>query len=129
MPPSGGVPGMPNWEETSGRHRTLWRDFISRLAWEHLGIPQEELEKVAGEKDVWPYLACCHSNPDRWRRMDRWMDGCYLILYFLQCNCSKVKGSGKRKRWEPANYQHNFNDNINNKMKEKQQPLRDDCRL
>lgn len=43
---------MSNWEETSGRHRTLWRDIISPLAWEHLGIPQEELEKVAKEKDV-----------------------------------------------------------------------------
>lgn len=26
---------------------------ISRQAWEHLGVPQEELESVAGGRDVW----------------------------------------------------------------------------
>lgn len=35
-----------------------WRDYTSNLDWEHLGIPQEELENVIGEKDVrtvtWP---------------------------------------------------------------------------
>jgi len=30
-----------------------WRDYISLLAWERLGIPQEELEIVAGEKEAW----------------------------------------------------------------------------
>jgi len=30
--------------------------FISHLAWECLGIPQEELERVAGEKGVWGAL-------------------------------------------------------------------------
>ncbi|KAI3359835.1 hypothetical protein L3Q82_014190 [Scortum barcoo] len=27
---------------------TRWRDYISRLSWEHLGIPLEELSKVSG---------------------------------------------------------------------------------
>jgi len=27
------------------RTRTLWRDYISHLAWERLRIPQEELER------------------------------------------------------------------------------------
>ena len=36
--------------------RTRWRDYISHLAWEHLGVPQEELESVAGERDVWDSL-------------------------------------------------------------------------
>ncbi len=31
-----------------GRPRTRWRDYIS-----HLGIPPEELENIAGERDVW----------------------------------------------------------------------------
>jgi len=36
--------------------RTLWRDYISRLACERLGIPQNELENVAGEREVWVNL-------------------------------------------------------------------------
>ncbi|KAK0145331.1 putative uncharacterized transposon-derived protein F52C9.6 [Merluccius polli] len=39
-----------------GRPRTRWRDYVSRLAWEHLGIPQEELDEVAGEREVWASL-------------------------------------------------------------------------
>ncbi|KAK9541149.1 hypothetical protein VZT92_001216 [Zoarces viviparus] len=39
-----------------GRPRTRWRDYISQLAWEHLGIPQNELEHVAGEREVWVSL-------------------------------------------------------------------------
>ncbi|KAI3364874.1 hypothetical protein L3Q82_000929 [Scortum barcoo] len=31
-----------------GRPRTRWRDYVSRLAWEHLGVPPEELEEVSG---------------------------------------------------------------------------------
>ena len=38
-----------------GRHpgpRTCWRDLVSWLTWERLGIPPEELDEVAGaEKD------------------------------------------------------------------------------
>ncbi|KAK3563836.1 hypothetical protein QTP86_002735 [Hemibagrus guttatus] len=29
-----------------GRPRTCWRDYVSRLAWERLGVPPEELEEV-----------------------------------------------------------------------------------
>ena len=39
-----------------GRPRTRWRDYVSRLAWERLGIPQEELDEVAGEREVWASL-------------------------------------------------------------------------
>jgi len=30
--------------------------YISHLTWEHVGIPQEELESVVGERDVWVSL-------------------------------------------------------------------------
>ncbi len=56
-----------------GRSRTCWRDYISHLAREHDGIPQEELEDVAGKKDVWAtYLACRNydSHPDKRHKMD-----------------------------------------------------------
>ncbi|KAI3354102.1 hypothetical protein L3Q82_018654 [Scortum barcoo] len=31
-----------------GRPRTRWRDYVSRLAWERLGVPLEKLEEVSG---------------------------------------------------------------------------------
>ncbi|KAK3553774.1 hypothetical protein QTP70_009300 [Hemibagrus guttatus] len=39
-----------------GRARTRWRDYVSRLAWECLGVPPEELEEVSGEREVWASL-------------------------------------------------------------------------
>ncbi|TWW74590.1 hypothetical protein D4764_14G0005930 [Takifugu flavidus] len=39
-----------------GRPRTRWRDYISRLAWERLGVPPEELMEVAWERAVWASL-------------------------------------------------------------------------
>ncbi|KAK0156607.1 LINE-1 reverse transcriptase [Merluccius polli] len=53
MPP-GCLPGevfraRPTGRRPRGRPRTRWRDYVSRLAWERLGIPQEELDKMAGE--------------------------------------------------------------------------------
>ncbi|XP_065817852.1 uncharacterized protein [Labrus bergylta] len=42
----------PTGRRPRGILRLRWRDYISRLAWERLGIPQEELENVAGEREV-----------------------------------------------------------------------------
>ena len=55
--PSGCLPlevfrARPTGRRPQGRPRTRWRDDISLLAWECLGIPQEELESVAGEKEA-----------------------------------------------------------------------------
>lgn len=48
---------MSNGEKTLDRPRTRLRDNFSRLNWEHLGIPpQEELEEVAIEREVWASL-------------------------------------------------------------------------
>jgi len=46
----------PTWRRPRGRPRTHWRDYISRLAWERLGISQEEVESVAVEKEAWGAL-------------------------------------------------------------------------
>ncbi|TWW71715.1 hypothetical protein D4764_16G0002120 [Takifugu flavidus] len=43
-------------ERPRGQPRTRWRDYISRLAWERLGVPLEELMEVAGERAVWASL-------------------------------------------------------------------------
>ncbi|TWW80939.1 hypothetical protein D4764_01G0007540 [Takifugu flavidus] len=60
MPP-GRLPGevfraCPSGRRPPGRPRTRWRDYVSRLAWERLGIPPDELEEVAGEREVWASL-------------------------------------------------------------------------
>uniref|UniRef100_A0A8C4X372 Uncharacterized protein n=1 Tax=Erpetoichthys calabaricus TaxID=27687 RepID=A0A8C4X372_ERPCA len=57
MPP-GRLPGevfraRPTGRRPRGRPWTRWRDYVSWLAWERLGILPEELEEVAGEREVW----------------------------------------------------------------------------
>ena len=54
----GSLPGevfrpRPTGRRPPGRPRTRWRDCVSRLAWERLGIPLEELDENAGEREVW----------------------------------------------------------------------------
>ncbi|KAK3573226.1 hypothetical protein QTP86_015140, partial [Hemibagrus guttatus] len=56
MPP-GRLPGevfraCPTGKRPWGRPRTCWRDYVSRLAWECLGVPLEELEEVSGEREL-----------------------------------------------------------------------------
>ncbi|KAL3063618.1 hypothetical protein OYC64_000034 [Pagothenia borchgrevinki] len=46
----------PAGKRPRGRPRTRWRDYISWLAWERLGIPQSELVDVARERNVWGSL-------------------------------------------------------------------------
>ncbi|XP_061894160.1 solute carrier family 25 member 55a isoform X1 [Entelurus aequoreus] len=46
----------PTGRRPRGRPRTRWEDYVSRLAWERLGIPWEELDEVAGEREVWASL-------------------------------------------------------------------------
>ncbi|KAK3569395.1 hypothetical protein QTP86_027811 [Hemibagrus guttatus] len=41
----------PTGKRARGRPRTRWRDCVSRLAWERLGVPPEELEEVSGERE------------------------------------------------------------------------------
>lgn len=53
-----------------GRPRTQWREYLSNLAWECLGIPQEELETVAMEKDVWNSLLPPQLDCKGWLIMD-----------------------------------------------------------
>ncbi|KAK3522957.1 hypothetical protein QTP86_010312 [Hemibagrus guttatus] len=55
MPP-GRLPGevfraCPTGKRPRGRPRTRRRDYVFRLAWERLGVPPEELEEVARERE------------------------------------------------------------------------------
>ncbi|KAI3361957.1 hypothetical protein L3Q82_012310, partial [Scortum barcoo] len=73
----GGVPGMSHQEEAPGRPRTRWRDYVSRLAWERLGVPLEELEEVvSGVRDsLWASLLRLLPSTTRSRISGgRWMD-------------------------------------------------------
>ncbi|KAJ7998063.1 hypothetical protein DPEC_G00218650 [Dallia pectoralis] len=55
----------PAGRRPRGRPRTRWRDYISTLAWERLGIPQSELANVAREGEVWgPLLELLPPRPD-----------------------------------------------------------------
>ena len=46
----------PTGRRPRGRPRTRWGDYVTRLAWERLGVPPEELEEVSGEREVWGSL-------------------------------------------------------------------------
>ena len=55
----------PTGRRPKGRPGTRWRDYISSVAWERLGIPQSELADVAGEREVWgPLLKLLHPQTD-----------------------------------------------------------------
>ncbi|TWW81188.1 hypothetical protein D4764_01G0010030 [Takifugu flavidus] len=59
--PSGRLPlqvfrTCPTGRRPPGWARTRWRDYISRLVYERLGVPPEELMEVAGERAVWASL-------------------------------------------------------------------------
>ncbi|KAK3522355.1 hypothetical protein QTP86_007643 [Hemibagrus guttatus] len=45
----------PTGKRPRGRPRTRWRDYVSWLTLERLGIPPEELEEVSGEREVFVF--------------------------------------------------------------------------
>ena len=75
MPP-GRLPGEVFRARPTGRRpRTRCRDYVSRLAWERLGVPLEELDEVAGEREVWASLLRLlpprpDPTPDKRKRTD-----------------------------------------------------------
>ena len=48
---TGAILARPTGRRARGRPRTRWRDHVSGLAGERLGIPPEELVEVAGERE------------------------------------------------------------------------------
>ncbi len=90
MPP-GRLPGevfraCPTGRRPRGRPRTRWRDYVSRLTWERLGIPRRGRRKCPGRvKSGHLCLDCCSRDPapDK-RKMYGLMDG-NVILLTLVC--------------------------------------------
>lgn len=58
-----------------GRSKTPWRDYVFWLAWKHFGIPLEELEAVAGEREVRASLLSpqCRTPSERKKELDFWI--------------------------------------------------------
>jgi len=66
----------PTGRRPRGRPRTRWRDDLSQLAWERLGILQNELGNVAGEGSLGqPAGSAAPATRPRTKRMgmDGWM--------------------------------------------------------
>ncbi|KAI3356639.1 hypothetical protein L3Q82_017837 [Scortum barcoo] len=89
-----------------GRPRTRWRDYVSRLAWERLGVPPEELEEVSGVREVWASLlrllpprpgpAPDKADEDGW--MDGWMYGLWLEVDML-FNLTSEQGDSNHRNY------------------------------
>lgn len=57
----------PTWRRPRGRQRAQWRDCISQLSWERLGVPQDELEEVGeGSLSFSAQSAPTNPNLDKW---------------------------------------------------------------
>ncbi|XDV13498.1 hypothetical protein PO909_001890 [Leuciscus waleckii] len=72
-----GVPACPTGRRPRGRHRTRWRDCVSRLSWECLGVPRKSWRKCLWRgKSGHPCLDCCPRDPapDKRKKMDGWMN-------------------------------------------------------
>lgn len=55
-----------------GRLTTCWRDYVPQLAWEPFGVPPEELEEAAREREVLEsLLRLLPLDPDRQQTMNR----------------------------------------------------------
>uniref|UniRef100_A0A8C6W0Z1 Reverse transcriptase domain-containing protein n=1 Tax=Nothobranchius furzeri TaxID=105023 RepID=A0A8C6W0Z1_NOTFU len=85
MPP-GRLPGevfraLPTGRRLKGRPRTRWRDYVSHLARERLGIPRRSWPKWLGRRKSGPLaLGYCPRDPTPDKRMKidgmvGWMDG------------------------------------------------------
>lgn len=91
--PLGCFPGKLFWAHPTGRRpqgrlRTHWRDYISHVALERLGIPQEKLEDVAREG----YLACWPVAIANLPSRAKWTDELHFfhIYHFLTTALSAV---------------------------------------
>ncbi len=66
----------PTGRRPRGRPRTRWRDYVSQLAWERLGVPpRKSWRKCLGRgKSGHLCLDCCPPDPalDKRKKMDGW---------------------------------------------------------
>ena len=89
MPP-GHLPGevfreYPTGKRPPVRPRTYWRNYVSWLVWERLGTPPKELDKVAGEREVWALLFRLLPRPKPGYAVDNEQIKMHVILQSLTC--------------------------------------------
>lgn len=53
--------------------KTHWRDYVSRLAREHRGIPLNELEEVTGARSMFAVAPAMQLHI-KWQKMDERID-------------------------------------------------------
>lgn len=81
----GGILGKYSWKETADRSQICQWDYISHLAWEYLGIPQEELEDVSGEKGCLAFSAQFAATATRTQiRRKIWKNA---VVVWVICLC------------------------------------------
>ena len=93
----------PTGRRPRGRPRTRWRDYISRLAWERLGVPPDKLEEVAGEREVWASLL---GEMDGWAFCRSFCRTLASFILFIFAQSSRYRPSPsfvtsglKKQRW------------------------------
>ena len=67
---------LPTGRRPRGRPKTRWRKYISTLDQERLGIPPEEVDNLAWEREHWEFLHPAippNQIPDKKSMMDRWI--------------------------------------------------------
>ena len=92
MMPPGRLPrevfqACPAGRRPRGRPSTVWKYYISTVAWEHLGISQSEL--VGRKRKVWgSLLELLPQRPDQgWKWMDGWIS---WLLEVNQKHCRRT---------------------------------------
>ncbi|KAI3366361.1 hypothetical protein L3Q82_000449 [Scortum barcoo] len=60
-------------EEARGRPRTRWRDYVSQLAWERLGVPRKSWRKCLGISAQTAASMRDPVLPDKQKKMDGWI--------------------------------------------------------
>lgn len=56
-----------SWEETMGKVQDTLEWYVTRLAWECLGILPKEQEELSREREVWVSLLSPDNVPDWWK--------------------------------------------------------------
>ncbi|KAI3365373.1 hypothetical protein L3Q82_010460 [Scortum barcoo] len=95
----------PTGRRPRGRPRTRWRDYVSRVAWERLGVPPEELDpEVSGSSTFCddPRLYSWRKNDDSLRRPQSVLQKMMTVMQQV----IKVHKDAQREEAEEERTQH-----------------------
>lgn len=70
-----------------GRPRACWRDCVSRLGWECLGVPPDELEQVTRAREDWAsLLRLLPLRPNSGSRGQKEVIWLFWMFYYILCD-------------------------------------------